>query len=309
MKKSARNVLVRFGLVVLMASLSSWASGWHDAGAKWKRVLEEKAPAEDHLAARDALARRQAVAAIALLRSGRTESVWPLLQHSPDPSLRSYLIRDIGRSGVKPDLLVRRLEIEMDVSVRQALILSLGAFTEDELPPSKGNALIPRLLRLYRDDPDAGVHSAIDWLLRHGRQGLMDRPLDWKQGIGLRVIDEELAGRPPGGRNWFVTKEGHTLAMLRGPIEFTMGAPTYEPGRNKSPEEALHRVRIPRSFAVATKEVTVARFQRFLEANPAIKKAAQAAGARDPSKGGRMLSRSSPNTLHLRILIREATLR
>src|SRR5262245_50906570 len=77
--------------------------------AKWKRLLAEPKPAEDHLAARDALAKRQAAAAIALLRLGQSEPVWPLLRHEPDPSLRSYLIRDLGRSGVSPDVIIQRL--------------------------------------------------------------------------------------------------------------------------------------------------------------------------------------------------------
>jgi len=42
--------------------------------------------------ARDQLAERQARAAVALVRLGRSEQVWPLLQHSPDPRLRSFII-------------------------------------------------------------------------------------------------------------------------------------------------------------------------------------------------------------------------
>jgi formylglycine-generating enzyme required for sulfatase activity len=56
--------------------------------------------------------------------------------------------------------------------------------------------------------------------------------------------------------------------MLRGPVEFRMGSPEQEPGRN--PEEAPHRCRIPRSFALATKEVTVQQFREFLKANPDV---------------------------------------
>jgi hypothetical protein len=70
---------------------------------KWKRILEEPNPAEECLAARDALAKRQAEAATALLRLGQSELVWPLLRHGPDLSLRSYLVRDLGRSGISPD--------------------------------------------------------------------------------------------------------------------------------------------------------------------------------------------------------------
>ena len=42
--------------------------------------------------AKDRLAKRQANAAVALLRLGREQKVWPILQHRPDPRTRSYLI-------------------------------------------------------------------------------------------------------------------------------------------------------------------------------------------------------------------------
>src|SRR5205823_2036234 len=40
----------------------------------------------------EAIAKRQANAAVALLRMGRLDSVWPLLKSSPDPGARSKLI-------------------------------------------------------------------------------------------------------------------------------------------------------------------------------------------------------------------------
>jgi formylglycine-generating enzyme required for sulfatase activity len=259
--------------------------------AKWKLILEEPKPAEDRLAERDALAKRQAEAATALLRLGQSELVLPLLRHSPDTSLRSYLVRDLGRAEVSPDTIIRRLGVEPEASVRRALILSLGGFSGGQLPTDRRKQLVALLLRLYRADPDPGIHSAVDWLLRYGRQGLTNRKLDWQQGETLRAIDRELAGQPLKDRNWFITKQGHTLAVVQGPVEFTMGAPRYEPGRDKSDDEALHRVRIGRSFAIATKEVTVGQFQRFLDANPEIKRRAKAAGGRDPTREGPILRR------------------
>lgn len=252
---------------------------------------QESPPAENRLAERDALAKRQVRAAIEQARSGKPELLWPLLRHSSDPSARSYLIRDLGSSGISSDVIIKRLAVESDTSARRALILSLGGFTSDQIPPAKRKALLARLVTLYRDDPDAGVHSAIDWLLRHSRQGWLERKLDWQQGNALQAIDRELAGQVSKTRNWFVTKQGDTLTVIRGPVEFMMGAPGYEPGRDKSDTEALHRERIPRSFAIATKEVTVGQFQRFLDDNPEIKRRAHAAGQRDPTRTGPTLTR------------------
>jgi formylglycine-generating enzyme required for sulfatase activity len=48
--------------------------------------------------------------------------------------------------------------------------------------------------------------------------------------------------------------------------EFMMGSPSTERGR--SPDETQHRVRIPRTYAIATTEVTNEQFARFLAAVP-----------------------------------------
>src|SRR5262249_58050502 len=45
---------------------------------------------------REKLAKRQANAAVALLRMNQPEKVWPLLKHSPDPRARSYLIHRLS---------------------------------------------------------------------------------------------------------------------------------------------------------------------------------------------------------------------
>jgi formylglycine-generating enzyme required for sulfatase activity len=70
------------------------------------------------------------------------------------------------------------------------------------------------------------------------------------------------------------TSEGLALVIIRGPVEFRMGSPATEIGRNPasdSPDEIQHTARIPRSYAISTHEVTVAQFRRFLEAHPAVK--------------------------------------
>ena len=62
--------------------------------------------------------------------------------------------------------MIERLDGEPDVTVRRALILALGEFTENELPLSQRQSLIEMLLPLYETEPDAGLHGAVEWLLR-----------------------------------------------------------------------------------------------------------------------------------------------
>jgi formylglycine-generating enzyme required for sulfatase activity len=52
--------------------------------------------------------------------------------------------------------------------------------------------------------------------------------------------------------------------------EFRMGSPVDEPGRRDG--EASHRRRIGRDYALASKAVTVAQFQRFLKDRPDVRK-------------------------------------
>jgi serine/threonine protein kinase/formylglycine-generating enzyme required for sulfatase activity len=221
-------------------------------------------------AARDALARQQARAAVTLLRLGQPERVWPLFRHTPDPSVRSYLIHDLRPLEAEPDQLLRRFGVETDVSAQRALLLGIGELPRTELPPATEPALTPRILDLYRREPDRGLRAAAEWLLRR-----------WGHEVELRQIDQQLAGAAPDRREWYVNRQGQTLVILPGPVEFLMGSPTSEPGRLRS--ETLHRCRIPRSFALSTKEVTLEQFQRFLEKNPKVVYRPDRRSSPDPS--------------------------
>lgn len=65
--------------------------------------------------------------------------------------------------------------------------------------------------------------------------------------------ERPVAPRSYGGPN------GHAMVVVP-PGEFTMGSPQNERGR--SDVETEHRVRIPRSYAIATTEVTNAQLAR-----------------------------------------------
>ena len=91
------------------------------------------------------LAKRQANAAVALLRMNQPEKVWPLLKHSPDPRVRSYLIHRLGPLGADAGAIIKQLDEEPDLTIRRALLLSLGEFGEKELPPDARTALLPKL--------------------------------------------------------------------------------------------------------------------------------------------------------------------
>jgi formylglycine-generating enzyme required for sulfatase activity len=85
------------------------------------------------------------------------------------------------------------------------------------------------------------------------------------EGKGKLVPPPTTHRLPPATPRWYVNGQGQTMVVLPGPVEFLMGSPPTEEGRNAV--ELQHRRRIGRTFALAAKPVTVQEFRRFVEAN------------------------------------------
>ena len=68
-----------------------------------------------------------------------------------------------------------------ETSMRRALILALGTYGTEGLSPAERESLSVKLLDLYRNDPDAGIHGASEWTLRQ-----------WKQQEKLKAADADL---------------------------------------------------------------------------------------------------------------------
>jgi formylglycine-generating enzyme required for sulfatase activity len=227
---------------------ASYAADKPGASSRLGMMLATKAPA---------LARRQANAAAALTAMGQWENALALLRHSPDPTVRSYLIERLGSILEAPGLLLerdRRLEVETrqgllferdrrleDVGTRQGALMAWGDLDQDSVSVGDRELLIPGLEKEYRDHPDAGIHGAAGWLLR-----------EWGQQGRLAEIDRGLRARLPAeGRHWYVNGQGQTMVLL--PLgEFRKGE-----------GEKQERRRIDHGFALATREVTVAEFLHF----------------------------------------------
>lgn len=208
--------------------------------------------------AKEKLAKRQATAAVVLLKMNKPDKVWPLLQHHPDPRVRSYLIHRLRTLEAPVLAILKRLEETREVSERRALLLGVGQLGEQAIPPNERDRLIPRLLELYQHDSDPGIHGALAWLLQQ-----------WHQKDKLLAIDKDLArggGTLAGARQWYVNGQEQTFVIVAGPVEFVMGSPRTEVGRQGGPAnrvERLHRRHIPRTFALASHEVTIQQFLRF----------------------------------------------
>ena len=134
---------------------------------------------------------------------GKAAEVWPLLRHSADPRLRSFIVNWLNPLGADPKLIAAELDridrqrqasraaqgqqfmdamlFHPETSQRRALILALGTYGTEGLSPGEREPLIGKLLDLYRNDPDAASTGR-----RNGPCG------KWKQQEKLKELDAEL---------------------------------------------------------------------------------------------------------------------
>jgi len=258
------------------------------------RKLPAQLPSSD--AKRETLAKRQANAAVALLRMDQPEKVWPLLKRTPpdDPRLRSYLIHRLSPLGADAAGIIKRLDEEPDITIRRALVLSLGEFGEEQLPADVRGSLLPRLKALYSTETDPGLHAAVEWLLRqwHKADWLKQMNEEWAakkvKGEGWWVAGRKamnpVTGHPsPATPQWYVNGQGQTMVVILGPVEFMMG-------QNPTEDTSPYKARIGRTFALAAKPVTVREFRRFLKDN----KLEKWFEGRDAALTRRMMKRWSP---------------
>jgi formylglycine-generating enzyme required for sulfatase activity len=218
-----------------------------------RRILDER-PADPHgEAGKDALASRQASSAVALAALGRPESLWPLLRHRSDPRLRTFLIERLAVSTLTATALLDRLsQPDIDAVERQAILLAWAEMPQGAQVKTLKGTIIALARMFYLEDPDPGVHSAAELVLRRwGEPDLLD---------GLQS-ELESSSSNNSRLQWAIGPNAHTFAILDGPLEFWMGSPPGKLDYYGAP--TLHYRKIDRSIMVATKEVTLEQFQKY----------------------------------------------
>jgi formylglycine-generating enzyme required for sulfatase activity len=234
--------------------------GWAFLQAEIDKHLGD---AEDEVA-KESLAKRQANAAAALVRMNRPDKAWPLLKHRQDPRVRSYLIHRLGPMGIEADTIIQRLHEETDLTIRRALILSLGEIRPESWPPGKRESFAAELQELYRTARDPGLHASAAWLLRQWKQDQWLHQVDqeWAEDkkhrqerirdIVANLVKEQGQALP----QWYVNSQGQTMVVIPGPVEFLMGS------RDPGMESTQHRHRIRRPFAISATPVTQGQYRR-----------------------------------------------
>ena len=197
---------------------------------------------------RDRIARRQANAALALLALGQEEAVWPLLRHSPEPHVRHWFIRRFAERGmISPGVLIGRLPRETDASIQMAMLNALSLCPSDTISGALSSQATYAASNLLEQTSDPGVRAAAEHLLE-------------KIG-GLTQVEVDPASKENKPR-WIQDGQGHTLSIIEAPVEFIQGSSGVEPRRDHFLEQQ-RKVRIERSYALASKEVTLEQFLRF----------------------------------------------
>jgi eukaryotic-like serine/threonine-protein kinase len=213
------------------------------------REAQTSIPAGESEEEKDRHALRKANAILLLHETGNDQYLWPALEHRPDPRLRSFLIRHVYTVPSTADEWKRRLAGEKDAGIRQALILMLGSPANAAMSPEQNAELSDALLRIYRDDADAGVHGAAQWTLRRlGSEAPLEKTIHELSQLGMRA-----------GFGWYVTKSKLTMVIVGpvGPVQ--LGSPGSEPGRDESDEE-LWTADVDWTFAISATEVTQAQY-------------------------------------------------
>jgi serine/threonine protein kinase/formylglycine-generating enzyme required for sulfatase activity len=213
-------------------------------------VLADFPPGTDETA-RDLAAKRRAHAAALLLEMARPEQALKILQFETEPRSEAYLVARLAECRTDPELLLRKLQESQDPSARAGLILALGSYPGDSIPADLRASFRQILMGLWRDDPNCFVHSAAEWALRSAK--MIDQVADLRS-------EAAKSGRREG-YGWYVTPEGYTFAVIKGPVEARLGSPPTEAHRD-SDESPVTR-HIERTFAIATTEVTQAQYMRF----------------------------------------------
>ncbi len=241
-----------------------------------------------------ATARRRAMAAAWLYRLGQSDLTWPRLRLAEDSTLRYLILDRIPMLSSSAEALILRLETSLPlveggsneltlrswcetpywsvperISELHMVILLVGEMAKrGHVDIPQQDRLRPLLSQLYCHHPDSGIHSSCEWTLnRLGQQELVER-------IHQTLKRSLVAGE----RSWYVTNDGATLAVFRGPITYRAGSDWTDPDRlanqvvdavtaevSQIDQEASLVRQIDRDFAIGLKEVS---FQEFLLFDP-----------------------------------------
>jgi serine/threonine protein kinase/formylglycine-generating enzyme required for sulfatase activity len=204
------------------------------------------------------LANEQGIAAACLIGLNQSDGL-DVFFNREDPTARSAAQNLLPYLGVGAAPVINSMKNVKDPEILAGLIVSLGDF--DTKVFDFNTKWKDELLSMYAENPNSGVHGALDWLLRK------------KLGLSQECdrVEQALQGKPFAGREWHINTLGQTMVAIKGPVKYRKGSLLEEP--NRSASERFHDVIIPRSFAIGMKEVTSEQFLKLVPGHVIISEA------------------------------------
>jgi formylglycine-generating enzyme required for sulfatase activity len=194
-------------------------------------------------------------AAVVFLRLGRADDAQSLLAVSEDPTARTMFMLEMRDFGVTPALLLKTLPQWQDAASRQALLLAIVPYIDEELSPETERAIADVAVEVLHNSSTQTERSAAELLLRRLNRDDMIEELN--RTLGQTALE----AKSLSARDWWVTSQGQTMRVVRGPVTFNMGSPEDEWGRGG--DETFAPKTIPYSFATSVHEVTLQQMQRY----------------------------------------------
>ena len=178
--------------------------------------------------------------AIMLMHLGDLEPTRQMLRFEDFPERRSAWIYEFKEWHGSLNELTALLQSESDLSLLSGLLMAIGA--TGERSAADRSALSPIAQRLFETHPDAGVHAAAEYLLSK-----------WKIARPSTVQIENANWQP----------SGFDFTVARIPAgEFTRFRLLRLAGQQAPP--VPQQISVPKPFYIATTEVTVELFLRFV---------------------------------------------
>ena len=202
---------------------------------------------------------RRGIAAALQISLG-DEAGFSVFSASSDPTAKSKCQLMLGQLNVSPAMVVEKINSTSDSSSKSAMVLALGDLDLDSVDMETKSKWKSEFLTVYQNSPDAGLHGALDWLLRKR----------WSMGKECDLVCESLKSKTVPGNKWLVNSMGQTFVILDGPMKFQIGSPIDEPLRYEA--ERIHQRAIARSIFVAQKEVTLNDFLALIPQHRYIEK-------------------------------------
>jgi serine/threonine protein kinase/formylglycine-generating enzyme required for sulfatase activity len=218
-------------------------------------TVEEFSSAEPALVKLGALCKQKTDSSV-------TAPEWTIFSSEAEPDLRTDAIHTAHRF-LPVSALLSQFQAQTNNSLRAGVLLALSEYVSSDVMQAGAvlhgdeTAFLDSLLYAYVNDPDAEVHSCLEYLLRSWGH---DEPLEM-----LRPLLEQKLLPFEGG--WFRPLHSSTMVVIPGPRTDILGHELTNSGSATPDEEAELRreVNLPYSFAISTTEVTHEQFWRVGE--------------------------------------------